>query len=120
MCYQPMRIRDSNRFPTQNDGVRGFRAFTANARPATVPRKGKGGDMIMPVILWTLLAVPGCAAFAALGIWASITDEGYRAQRRRALEMQPILVVSARAEETRVMTLGGEEGEVTLAGLGQS
>jgi hypothetical protein len=76
--------------------------------------------MIMPVILWTLLAVVGCAAFAALGIWAGITDEGHRAQRQRAIEMQAILVPSARAEETRVMTPGAEGGQVTPASLGRS
>lgn len=59
--------------------------------------------MIMQMILWIPLAVLGCAAFAALGIWAAITDEGHTAQRRRAIEMQAILVPSQRTEETQVL-----------------
>ena len=69
------------------------------ARQATVPKRGNRRDMIMQMILWILLAVAGCAAFAALGIWAAITDEGYRAQRRRAIEMQAVPVSWPRAEE---------------------
>jgi hypothetical protein len=38
--------------------------------------------MITQIILWVPLAVIGSAAFAALGIWAVITDEQYRAQKR--------------------------------------
>ena len=57
----------------------------------------------MQVILWTLLAVVGCAAFAALGIWAAITDEGHRAQRQLAAEMKAILVPVQRIEETQVL-----------------
>lgn len=38
--------------------------------------------MITQVILWVPLAVIGCTAFAALGIWAVITDEQHRAQKR--------------------------------------
>ena len=57
--------------------------------------------MIIQMILWIPLAVLGCAAFTALGIWAAITDEGHTAQRRRAIEMQAILVPAQRAEETR-------------------
>jgi hypothetical protein len=59
--------------------------------------------MIIQMIFWIVLAVLGCAAFAALGIWAAITDEGHTAQRRRAIEMQAILVPSLRAEETEVL-----------------
>jgi hypothetical protein len=70
------------------------------ARGATFP---KGGDMIIQMILWIPLAVAGCAAFAALGIWAAITDEGHTAQRRRAIEMPEIPVPSQRAEETQVL-----------------
>jgi hypothetical protein len=60
--------------------------------------------MITPVILWSMLAVVGCAAFAALGMWAHVTDEHYRAQRRIIAE-QAIAVPSqgaaAAAETTR-------------------
>lgn len=42
--------------------------------------------MITQVILWSMLAVVGCAAFAALGMWAHVTDEHYRAQRRSIAE----------------------------------
>jgi hypothetical protein len=70
---------------------------------ATFPKGKKGGDMIMQMILWIFLAVLGCAAFAALGIWAAISDEGHTAQRRRAMEMQAILVPSQRAEETQIV-----------------
>jgi hypothetical protein len=83
--------------------------LTAMARRSTVPERGKRGDMIIQVILWALLAAAGCAAFAALGIWAAITDEGHQAQRRRAIEMQAIPVPSPRAEEAQVLlaTRGG-------------
>ena len=57
--------------------------------------------MIIQMILWIPLAVLGCAVFTALGIWAAITDEGHTAQRRRAIEMQAILVPAQRAEETQ-------------------
>jgi hypothetical protein len=73
------------------------------ARQATVPKGEKGGNMIIQMTLWIALSVLGCAAFAALGIWAAITDEGHRAQRRRAIEMQAILMPSQRAEETEVL-----------------
>jgi hypothetical protein len=59
--------------------------------------------MIIQMVLWIALAVLGCAAFAALGIWAAITDEGHTAQRRRAIEMQPIPVPSQRAKEAQVL-----------------
>jgi hypothetical protein len=49
--------------------------------------------MITQVILWSMLAVAGCAAFAALGMWAHVTDEHYRAQRRIIAE-QAIAVPS--------------------------
>lgn len=38
--------------------------------------------MITQIVLWVPLAVIGAAAFAALGLWAAITDEQHRAQRR--------------------------------------
>ncbi len=57
----------------------------------------------MQMILWIPLAVAGCAAFAALGIWAAITDEGHTAQRQRAIEMQEITVPAQRVEETQVL-----------------
>ena len=59
--------------------------------------------MIIQMILWIALAVLGCAVFAALGIWAAITDEGHTAQRRRAIEMQAVPVPSQRAKETQVL-----------------
>jgi hypothetical protein len=59
--------------------------------------------MIIQMILWISLAVLGCAAFAALGIWAAITDEGHTAQRLRAIEMQAIPVLAHKAEETQVL-----------------
>jgi hypothetical protein len=59
--------------------------------------------MIIQMILWIPLAVLGCAGFAALGIWAAITDEGHTAQRQRAIEMQAIPVPSQKAEETQVV-----------------
>jgi hypothetical protein len=70
--------------------------------------------MIMLLILWIPLAVLGCAAFAALGIWAAITDEGHTAQRRRAAEMQAILVSVPNAADVDVMP----ESQVTLASRG--
>ncbi len=57
----------------------------------------------MQLILWIPLGVAGCAAFAALGIWAAITDEGHRAQRQRAAEMQAIPVLVQEPEETQVV-----------------
>jgi hypothetical protein len=45
------------------------------------------------LILWSMLAVVGCAAFAALGMWALVTDEHTRAQRR-TITAQPIPVPS--------------------------
>ncbi len=59
--------------------------------------------MTMQLFIWIPLAVACCAAFAALGIWAAITDEGHRAQRQRAAEMRPVLVPVQRAEETQVL-----------------
>jgi hypothetical protein len=66
-------------------------------------QRGKGGNMIIQMIFLILLAVLGCAGFAALGIWAAITDEGHTAQRRRASEMRAIPVPSQKAEETEVL-----------------
>jgi hypothetical protein len=77
------------------------------------------GGMIMFLILWIPLAVVGCAAFAALGIWAAITDEGHTAQRRRAAEMQAILVPAPRAADVDVMSEMAQEGQVTLASARQ-
>jgi flagellar basal body-associated protein FliL len=73
------------------------------ARRATVPEGEKGGIMIIQMIFWIVLAVLGCAAFAALGIWAAITDEGHTAQRRRAVEMQAISEPSQWSEEIQVL-----------------
>jgi hypothetical protein len=67
--------------------------------------------MIIQMILWISLAVAGCAAFAALGIWAAITDEGHAAQRRRANEMQVIPMPAHRAEETQVLLARMDPGE---------
>jgi hypothetical protein len=71
--------------------------------------------MIMLLIIWIPLAVVGCTAFAALGIWAAITDEGHTAQRRRAAEMQAILVPVQKAADVDVMPERTEESQVTLA-----
>jgi hypothetical protein len=68
-----------------------------------VPKGEKGGNMITQMILWISLAILGCAAFAALGIWAAITDEGHTAQRRRAIELQAISGPAQRAEEIQVL-----------------
>jgi hypothetical protein len=60
--------------------------------------------MITQVILWSMLAVVGCAAFAALGVWAHVTDKHYRAQRRSIAEQAirvPSQVAAAPAETTR-------------------
>ena len=58
--------------------------------------------MITQMILWSMLAVVGCAAFAALGMWAHVTDEHYRAQRRIIAEQpvvaQPVPVTAAAHE----------------------
>lgn len=70
----------------------------------------------MLLILWVPLAVLGCAAFAALGIWAAITDEGHTAQRRRAAEMQAILVSVPKAADMDVRP----ESQVTVASRGLS
>jgi hypothetical protein len=80
------------------------------ARRVYIPCGERTGGMIMLLILWIPLAVLGCAAFAALGIWAAITDEGHTAQRRRAAEMQAILVPAQRAAEVDVT-----QSQVTLA-----
>jgi len=69
----------------------------------------------MLLILWIPLAVVGCAAFAALGIWAAITDEGHTAQRRRAAEMQAILVPAQRAADVDVIPGTTQESQVRLA-----
>jgi hypothetical protein len=68
----------------------------------------------MLLILWIPLAVVGCAAFAALGIWAAITDEGHTLQRRRAAEMQAILVPVQKAADVDVIP----ESQGTLASSG--
>jgi hypothetical protein len=75
----------------------------SHSLPGYLPKKENGGDMIIQMILWIPLAVAGCAAFAAVGIWAAITDEGHAAQRRRASEMQATPVPAQRAEETQVL-----------------
>jgi hypothetical protein len=58
--------------------------------------------MIVQMILWIALGVLGCAAFAALGVWAAITDEGHTAQRHRVIE-QAILVRARTAGEAQVL-----------------
>lgn len=63
--------------------------------------------MITQVILWSMLAVVGCAAFAALGMWAYLTDEHYRAQRRTIAE-QAIPVPSQRAAAAAATTRKAE------------
>ena len=72
----------------------------------------------MLLILWIPLAVVGCAAFAALGIWAAITDEGHALQRRRAAEMRAILVPVQTAADADVMLGRTQESQGTLAGSG--
>ena len=72
----------------------------------------------MLLILWIPLAVVGCVAFAALGIWAAITDEGHTAQRRRAAEAQAILVPVQKAADVDVMPGRTPESQVTLASSG--
>jgi hypothetical protein len=84
------------------------------ARRVYLSRGEKNGGLIMLLILWIPLAVLGCAAFAALGIWAAITDEGHTAQRRRAAEMQAILVSAQKAADMDVMP----ETQVTVASRG--
>jgi hypothetical protein len=63
--------------------------------------------MIVQMVLWGVLGVLGCAAFAALGIWAAITDEGHTAQRRRAMEMQAMRVPRHRAGDAQVLARMG-------------
>jgi hypothetical protein len=63
--------------------------------------------MITQVILWSMLAVVGCAAFAALGMWALVTDEHTRAQRR-TITAQPIPVPSRRAAAAAETTRNAE------------
>ena len=67
--------------------------------------------MITQVILWSMLAVAGCAAFAALGMWAHVTDERYRAQRRIIAE-QAIPVPSQRAAAAAETTRKAEALQV--------
>jgi hypothetical protein len=74
--------------------------------------------MIMLLILWIPLAVVGCAAFAALGIWAAITDEGHTAQRRRAAQMRAILVPVQQAADADVMPGRAQESPGMLASRG--
>ena len=49
--------------------------------------------MITQVMFWVALGAIGCAAFAALGIWAAMTDEAYQRQRL-ASAAQPVPVPS--------------------------
>ena len=70
----------------------------------------------MLLILWIPLAVVGCAAFAVLGIWAAITDEGHTLQRRRAAEMRAILVPVQQAADVPGMA---QASQGTLAGSGR-
>jgi hypothetical protein len=63
--------------------------------------------MITQVIFWSMLAVVGCAAFAALGMWVHQKDEHYRAQRR-TIAAQPIPVLSPRAAAVGEMTRKAE------------
>lgn len=72
----------------------------------------------MLLILWIPLGIVGCAAFAVLGIWAAITDEGHTAQRRRAAEMQAILVPVQTAADVNVTPEPIQESQVTLASRG--
>ncbi|HBW17870.1 MAG TPA: hypothetical protein DEH11_02045 [Actinobacteria bacterium] len=68
--------------------------------------------MITQVVLWVPVGLVGCAAFAALGIWAHETDERYRAHRR-ALEMQAIAVPAQRAAVADETTWRAEEARAT-------
>jgi hypothetical protein len=63
--------------------------------------------MITQVIFWSMLAVIGCAAFAALGMWAHVTDEHYWAQRN-SIAAQAIPVPSHRAAAADEMTRKAE------------
>ena len=67
--------------------------------------------MITQMILWSMLAVVGCAAFAALGMWAHVTDEHYRAQRRIIAE-QPVV-----AQPVPVTAAAHEVGRPAYAGV---
>jgi len=72
----------------------------------------RSGFVITQVIAWVPLAIIGCAAFAALGIWASVTDESYRRQRI-AKAMQPVPVPSRPTVE------GGVNGQVAVPAGGR-
>ena len=63
--------------------------------------------MIVPMVLWSVLALVGCAAFAALGIWAHHTDEAFRA--RRVLAAQRVVVPAQQARPGGQLTLSAEE-----------
>jgi hypothetical protein len=72
--------------------------------------------MIVPMILWSVLALVGCAAFATLGIWAHQTDEAFRAQR--ALAAQAPVVPGQQAGPADKLTLSAEEIDFVVAGQG--
>lgn len=76
--------------------------------------------MITQIIAWVPLGIIGCAAFAALGIWASVTDEAYRHQRL-VNAMQPIPVRSRPTAEGGVnsqvaVPVGGREKVSSASG----
>lgn len=63
--------------------------------------------MIMPMVLWSVVALVGCAAFATLGIWAHHTDEVFRAQR--VLAAQAVVDPAQQAGAPAQLTLSAEE-----------
>lgn len=72
--------------------------------------------MIVPMILWSVLALVGCAAFATLGIWAHHTDEAFRAHR--VLAAPAIAVPAQQAGPAGGLTLSAEEIDFVVAGPG--
>ncbi len=69
--------------------------------------------MIVPMILWSVLALMGCAAFATLGIWAHHTDEAFRAGR--VLAVPAFVDPGQQARLAGTLTLSTEEIDFVAA-----
>ena len=74
--------------------------------------------MIVPMILWSVLALIGCAAFATLGIWAHHKDEAFRAQR--ALAAQAVVDLAQQAGPADELTPSAEEIDLVVVEQGRA
>ena len=76
--------------------------------------------MIVPMILWSVLALIGCAAFATLGIWAHHKDEAFRAQRAWAAQAVVDLAQQDRGLADELATPSAEEIDLVVVEQGRA